>query len=61
MDQLHAKDINFKNIDYPFAISEKKAYKFGELYLNDYSAINFKNEFIKDLIQLLLILYLVIN
>ena len=45
----HAKDINFKNIDYPFAAyQKKKAYKFGELYLNDYSAINFKKEFIKD-------------
>ena len=45
----HAKYINFKNIDYPFAAyQKKKAYKFGELYLNDYSAINFKKEFIKD-------------
>ena len=45
----HANDINFKNIDYPFAAyQKKKAYKFGKLYLNDYSAINYKKEYIKD-------------
>ena len=47
--KTYANNIIFLNIDYPFtAYQKKKAYSYGQLYLNNYSINNYKKEFVSD-------------
>ena len=44
-----ATNVNFTNVDYPFtAYQKKKAYKHGQLNIENYKFDNYKKDFIKD-------------
>tara|TARA_B100000780_G_scaffold277499_1_gene248337 strand:+ start:678 stop:3326 length:2649 start_codon:yes stop_codon:yes gene_type:complete len=48
--KTYAKNIDFINVDYPFAAyQKKKAYDFGKLILNNFVIDNFKINFIRDI------------
>ena len=47
--KTYANNIIFLDIDYPFtAYQKKKAYSYGQLYLDNYSINNYKKEFVSD-------------
>jgi len=47
--KTYAKNIDFINVDYPFAAyQKKKAYDYGKLILNNFVINNFKINFIRD-------------
>ena len=47
--KTYAKNIEFINVDYPFAAyQKKKAYKHGKLVLNNFFVNNYKHKYIRD-------------
>ena len=49
VDGIERYGIFIKCVDYPFtAYQKKKAYSYGQLYLDNYSINNYKKEFVSD-------------
>ena len=47
--KTYAENVEFNNVDYPFAAyQKKKAYKYGKLVLNNFSVNNFKYKYVRD-------------
>ena len=47
--KTYAENVEFINVDYPFAAyQKKKAYKYGKLILNNFSVNNFKYKYVRD-------------
>ena len=47
--ETYAENVEFINVDYPFAAyQKKKAYKYGKLVLNNFSVNNFKHKYVRD-------------